>query len=235
MDNNKLDAQFRRDTATANGLQADKHHYAPLEDDLAPLRDEHAANLAKARLLEDAVMGETSGTVNQQKASAKTSLKALAPRLAAALQGYAASKTNKDEDLAGRVRYSRSDLAAAGDASFATMVGALLKEGQPLADQLAKREFTADDLAETTRQLARFEQKQAGQRLAVVEGSTDRKTLIALLRRNANLIKEMRVQLKAYESSPTKHDVWLRFQGYTKLIILSGGGPKGDEATKPAA
>ena len=58
-------------------------------------------------------------------------------------------------------------------------------------------------------------------------GATDRKILIALLRRNANLIKELRVQLKPYQSSPTKHEVWLRFQGYTRLIILGGGGPQG--------
>ena len=63
-------------------------------------------------------------------------------------------------------------------------------------------------------------------------GSTDRKALIVLLRRNANLIKDLRVQFKAYESSPTKHDVWLRFQGYTKLIILGGGGPKATPAAK---
>ncbi|MDQ2793634.1 MAG: hypothetical protein M3Y12_06450 [Bacteroidota bacterium] len=235
MDNNKLDAQLRRDTATANGLQADKDQYKPLEADIAPLREEHAANLAQARQLEDAVMGETSTTVTQQKASAKKRLKALAPRLAAALQGYAASKANTDEDLAGRVRYSRSGLTEANDASFATMVTALLNEAQPLAAPLAKREFTADDLAETTRQLARFEQKQASQRTTVVAGATARKTLIALLRRNANLIKEMRVQLKAYESSPTKHEVWQRFQGYTKLIVLGGGGPKGGVAGQPAA
>ena len=64
------------------------------------------------------------------------------------------------------------------------MVTALLKEAQPLAAQLAKREFTADDLAETARQLARFEKKQASQRITVVAGATDRKTLIALLARN---------------------------------------------------
>ena len=232
MDNNKLNAQLLRDTATAAGLLADKAGYAPLEADLGPLRDEHAATLAQARTLEDVVMGNASGTTTEQKAGAKTLLKALAPRLAAALQGYAASKTNTDEDLAGRVRYSRSDIKTANDASFASMVTALLKEAAPLAAQLAKREFTADDLAQTTGLLARFEQKQASQRTTAVAGSTDRKTLIALLRRNANLIKEMRVQLKPYQSSPAKHEVWLRFQGYTKLIILGGGGPKGAAAAK---
>ena len=233
MDNNKIDAQFRRDTATVAGLEADKKHYEALEDDIAPLRDEYAANLAKARELEGTVMGNDSGTVTEQKASAKKLLKPLAYRLAAGLQGYAASRTNKDEDLAGRVRYSRSELSEAVDASFATMVGALLKEAALLTKELAKREFTADDLAETTRLLSRFEQKQAGQRIAVVDGSTDRKALIALLARNANLIKEIRVQLRAYQNSSTKHAVWQRFQGYTKLIILGGGGPKGGSTTLP--
>lgn len=235
MNNNKLNAQLLRDTATVAGLLADKAHYAALEADLAPLRDEYAANLAQARTLEDAVMSEDGTDATQQKTSAKTQLKALAPRLAAALQAYAASKTNSDEDLAGRVRYRRSDITEANDTSFASIITALLKEAAPLAKELAKREFTADDLAETTRLLARFEQKQTSQRTTAVAGATDRKTLIALLRRNANLIKEMRVQLKPYQSSPTKHEVWLRFQGYTRLIVLGGGGPKGDVAAKPAA
>ena len=41
----------------------------------------------------------------------------------------------------------------------------------------------------------------------------------------------MRQQLRPYKNSPTKHDVWLRFQGYTKLIVLGGGG---GPAAKPA-
>jgi hypothetical protein len=45
----------------------------------------------------------------------------------------------------------------------------------------------------------------------------------------------LRTQLRAYENSPTKHEVWLRFQGYPKLIILGGGGFTGDPAAKPAA
>ena len=235
MNNNKLNAQLLRDTATVAGLLADKANYAALETDIAPLRDEHAANLAQARTLEDAVMGDDSSTATEQKAGAKTQLKALAPRLAAALQAYAASKSNPDEDLAGRVRFSTSDIKTANDASFATTITALLKEAAPLTPELAKREFTAADLADTARLLARFEKKQTSQRTTVVAGATDRKTLIALLRRNANLIKELRVQLKPYRSSPTKHAVWQRFQGYTRLIILGGGGPKGGPAAKPAA
>ena len=126
MDNNKLNAQLQRDTVTAAGLLTDQANYAPLEDDLAPLRTAHAANLAQARTLEDAVMDETSTEATRQKATAKTRLKVLAPRLAAALQAYAASKANKEEDLAGRVRFNRTDFAQADGASFASMVGALL-------------------------------------------------------------------------------------------------------------
>lgn len=202
MNNDKLDAQLRRDTATETGLLADKKHYEALEDDLGHLRDEHAANLAKARALEGAVMGNDGEAVTGQKASAKARLKVLVPRLAAALQAHAASKSNTDEDLAGRVRYNRTDLNEANDASFASIVGALLKEAQPLAKPLAKREFTADDLAETTRLLARFEKKQTAQHTAVVSGASDRKALIALPRRNANLLKEMRVQLKPTKARP---------------------------------
>ena len=45
----------------------------------------------------------------------------------------------------------------------------------------------------------------------------------------------MRTPRKASETSPTKHEVWLRFQGYTKLIVLGGGGGKNDPAAPPAA
>ena len=47
--------------------------------------------------------------------------------------------------------------------------------------------------------------------------STDRNRLIALLR--------------PYKNSPAKHEVWLRFQGYTRVIELGGGG---GPAAKPA-
>ena len=50
-----------------------------------PLRDEYTAILAQARLLEAAVMGDDSGTAIEQKAGAKTQLKALVLRLAATL------------------------------------------------------------------------------------------------------------------------------------------------------
>ena len=43
----------------------------------------------------------------------------------------------------------------------------------------------------------------------------------------------MRVQLKPYQSSPTKHAIWEWFQGYTKLIVLGGGGPQGDTPPQP--
>ena len=235
MNNNRLNALLKRDTDTAAGLLADKNQYQPLEDDLTPLREEHAANLAQARTLETDVMAESQNDDARQKNGTKKQLKALASRLGAALQAYAASAANTDEDLAGRVNISATDLARADDASFASLVAALLKEAQPLAQPLEKREFTAADLALTTTLLERFGRKRTGKRLSVVSGSTARNTLIGLLRRNTDLIKKMRVQLRPYQSSPAKHEVWLRFQGYTRVIVLGQGGPQSDVAGKAAA
>ena len=232
MENNRLNALIKRDTDTAAGLLADLQHYEPLEDDIAPLRTEHAANLAQARTLEESVMADNQDDATAQKRKARQQLKALGTRLAAALQAYAASATNKDEDLAGRVNFNATALNRADDASFATIIGALQQAAQPLAAPLAKREFTAADLQAVDTQLLRFTKKLARQRASTVNGSTDRKTLIGLLARNTSLIKQIRVQLRPYQSSATKHDVWLRFQGYTKVIVLGGGGPKGDAAAK---
>ena len=227
MDNNRLNALLKRDTDTdtAARLLADQPNYQPLEADMAPLRTEHAANLALARDLEADVMADAQDDATQQKTSARRQLKALGTRLAAALQAHAASTANTDEDLAGRVNYNRTDLNRADDATFATIIGTLLREPQPLAAQLEKREITADDLALAAGLLLRFNQKHTRQRTAVVDGSTSRKTLIALLARNTALIKKMRVQLRPYKDSPTRHAVWLRFQGYTKVIVLGQGGP----------
>ena len=72
-------------------------------------------------------------------------------------------------------------------------------------------------------------------RLSTVTGGTDRNRLIALLRRNTDLLKKMRKQLRPYKNSPTKHEVWLRFQGYTRLIVLGGGGPAATPPAQPQA
>ena len=53
--------------------------------------------------------------------------------------------------------------------------------------------------------------------------TANRKALIAPLRRNANLIKEMRVQLKPYQNPLAKHEVWERHQ---KLIVFGAAAPK---------
>ena len=71
MDNNRLNALLKRDTDTVPGLLADQKNYAPLEDDIAPLRDEHARNLAEARTFEGSILTETQDDSTQQKNSAR--------------------------------------------------------------------------------------------------------------------------------------------------------------------
>lgn len=220
-----MNAMLQRDTDTAAGLQKDQPHYEPLEEEIEPLRTEHSTNLTEARRLEKTVLAADRDDATGQKKGARKELRDLGERLAGALQGFAASKANSDPDLAGRVRFTRSDLSQADDATFATIMAALLAEAAKVpAAALAKREFTADDLKNANALLLRFTNKKSRQRTSAVDGATDRKRLVALLRRNADLIKQMRTQLKAYKNSPTKHDVWLRFVGYTMIVDRSGGG-----------
>jgi hypothetical protein len=227
MENNRMNDLVLRDKATVAGLADDQPNYDPLEEDIAPLRDEHAANTLKIGPLAVALLETATDDATKQKAGSKTQLKDLGERLAGAMQGYAASKANTDTDLPGQVNINRTDLNEADDASFATILRKLLKVAAPFATQVAKREFSADDRTTMETLLDRFERKQLKQQENRTAGSTGLKTLDALLRRNASLIKEIRKQLKAYKNSPTKHEVWLRFQSYTKIIDHRGGGGSG--------
>ena len=66
-------------------------------------------------------------------------------------------------------------------------------------------------------------------------GSTDRNRLMALLRRNGNLIELLRQQLRPYKNSPTKHDVWLRFPGYPRAFVRGGLGRRPTPLAQPQA
>ncbi|MDO7877294.1 hypothetical protein Q5H93_21295 [Hymenobacter sp. ASUV-10] len=224
MENNRMNSLVLRDKATVEGLADDKPHYEPLEEDIAPLRDEHAANTLLIAPLAETLLETATDDATEQKTSSKKQLKNLGERLAGAMQGYAASKANTDTDLPGKVNINRTDLNEADDASFATILRNLLKVAEPFATQVAKREFSAEDRTEMEKLLDRFEKKQVKQQVNRTAGSTDLKKLEALLRRNASLIKEIRKQLKAYKNSKTKHAVWERFVSYTKIINRPGGG-----------
>jgi hypothetical protein len=227
MENNRINACILRDKATLIGLTADRANYAALEDDIAPLRDEYGANLTRMSGLAQSVLSAELDDATVQKKGARQELRELGERLAGAMQGYAASPANLDSDLAGKVNINRTDFTEADDTSFAALLHQLLDVSQPFATQLVKREFVADDRAAMEKLLERFERKQVRQRENIVAGSTERKTLLALVRRNTNLIKLLRTQLKGYKNSPTKHEVWQRFISYTKLVPHNGGGGAG--------
>lgn len=235
MKNNALDAYHRRDTATIAGLAADKKGYEPLEEDIAPSREQLATNHAKADGLIDDVLeadGEDSAAV---KVKTKALLLPLLFRVGAALQAFAESKANTDEDLLHRVTLGNNTLRKADEDSFFRLATGLLKEaGNVPAIQLTKREFSTEDLAETKRLLQRFAGRLTPGRLADVDGKSAREILNDLLAANQQLIKKIRKQLLPYKGSATRHDVWLRFQGYSKVIMRKGGGGKAEEE-KPGA
>ncbi len=233
MKNNALDAYQRRDTATQAGLLTDKANYAPLEDDLAPLRDQHTANLALVNERIDDVLAADSDDSAAVKTKTKTLLLPLLLRLSAAMQATVESQLAKkpDDEAAAaqlhRVALGSDVLRRADEDTFGRLATGLLTEAAAFTPaQFAKREFTADDLAETTRLLKRFTGRLGTGRLADVAGKSDREVLSALLAANQQLIKKIRKQLLPYKGSAKKHDVWLRFQGYSKVVLRKGGGGK---------
>ncbi|MDO7876505.1 hypothetical protein Q5H93_17305 [Hymenobacter sp. ASUV-10] len=227
MKNNRLDAYHRRDTATTAGLDADKKNYEPIEEDIAPLREQLATNHANADKLIDEVLKADSEDSAEVKTKTKGLLLPLLNRLSAGLQAFAESKANDDEDLLPRVTLGSDALRKADEDSFVRLATGLLAEADKVpAAQLTKREFLPADLAEAKRLLQRFAGRLTPGRLADVEGKSTREILSDLLAANQQLIKKIRKQLLPYKNSPTKHDVWLRFQGYSKVVLRTGGSAK---------
>jgi hypothetical protein len=224
MKNDRLDAYQRRDSATQAGLLADQAQYALLETDIAPLRGQHTANLTRINALMDEVLAADNDDSAGVKAKTRPVLRGLLLRLSAALQAYAESAANTDEDLLHRVTLGADALRKADENTFARLAGGLLREAalRPAAE-LARREFTAADLAEAQRLLARFSSRLTPGRLADVDGKSAREVLSDLLAANQQLIRKIRQQLLPYKNSSTKHEVWLRFQGYSKVVLRKGG------------
>lgn len=65
-------------------------------------------------------------------------------------------------------------------------------------------------------------------------GKSNCEVLSGLLAANQQLIKKIRKQQPSYKGSAAKHEVWLRFQGYAK-VVLRKGGPKQQPDNTPGA
>jgi hypothetical protein len=200
-----------------------------------PLREQLATNHAKADDLIDDVLKADSEDSAEVKTKTKALLLPLLNCLSAVLQAFAESKANDDEDLLARVTLGSDALRKADEDSFVRLANDLLAEADKVPEkQLTKREFSTEDFTEAKRLLQRFAGRLTPGRLADVDGKSAREILADLLSANQQLIKKIRKQLLPYKNSPTKHDVWLRFQGYSKVVLRKGGGGKAEEE-KPGA
>ncbi len=232
MRNNRLDALLRRDANVQLGLKEDKAQYAPIEEDIAPLREAHALAHDQAKALADEVFEADGDDSSGVKKGTRGQLKALGGRIGKELVAHAASKSNTDEGLEERVKPSLVALNSADSGTFSQGVTTLQAEAAPLAAQLVKREVTADDLAELNRLLTKFNKRLPTGRAADVKGKTARQILGKLLKENSKLVKEIRKQLAPYQGT-AREKVLLNFDGYAKVIVFnngSGGSPAGGPA-----
>lgn len=229
MKNNKMDAMLRRDDTVQLGLEADKALYAPLEEDIAPLRTQHAAGLEEAKELADEVFaadGDESATV---KRSTRGQLRSYVQRMGKALVAHADSAANTDEDLEERITKALRELPNADSATFAQAAEKLLAEATPLAPKLVKREITAQDFTEANRLLLKYQKRLPTGRAADVQGKTAREKLGIRLQANAVLVKRLRKQLAPYKGTARERAL-ANFDGNAKVVVFrNGSGGKGSD------
>ena len=224
MKNNRLDALLRRDANAQLGLLEDKALYAPIEDDIAPLRAAHGAALAEARQLADEVFEADGDDSAGVKRGTRALLRTLAGRIGKAVVAHAASGTNTDERLAERIRPALAQLPSADSATFAQAATVVQHEAAALAPHLTKREVTAADLTELDRLIRKFSQRLATGRAADVKGKTARETLSKLLQNNTRLLQQIRQQLAPYKGT-AREKALLNFDSYAKVVVFNTGGP----------
>ncbi len=227
MKNNRLDALLRRDANAQLGLTEDKALYAPIEDDIAPLRAAHEAGLAEARELADEVFEADGDDSAGVKRGTRALLRTLAGRIGKAVVAHAASATNTDERLAERVVPALGQFRVADSATFAQAVKVVQHEAAALAPHLAKREVTAADLTELDRLIQKFSKRLVTGRAADVKGKTARETMRKLLQNNTRLLKQIRQQLAPYKGT-AREKVLVNFDSYAKVVVFNSGG--GDAA-----
>ncbi len=235
MKNNRLDAMLRRDTSVQIGLEADKALYAPVEEDIAPLREEHADRLTQAKALADEVFEADGDDSAGVKKGTRGQLKDLAGRVGRALVAHADSKANTDENLEERVKAALLNLNSADGGTFAQAVATIQAEATPLAAQLVKREVTADNFKELSRLAIKFEKRLTTGRTADVKGKTARMLLGDLLRANSQTLKKIRKQLLPYKGT-ARAKALINFDGNAKLVVFnngSGGVNGGGVASPP--
>lgn len=244
MKNDSLDALLRRDESVQTGLEVDRDLYAPIEDEVKPLREQHAANLLIAQQLEQEVFEADSDDSASQKKGTRGKLNELGGRIAAGVRAYATVKARKDGDapdpvaaadatalLRQQARFTLRELRHSEEGEFVLAIGGILSAAAPLAAQLAKWEITAEDLAQAAYLLLKFQNRKGSPRLADVQGATARKLMTKALRANSILVKEMRELLAPYKGT-AREKALTNFNGYAKVILQKGGGGKADQ---PAA
>ena len=229
MKNNRLDAMVRRDASVQLGLEADKALYAPIEDDIAPLRAEHAQRLEDAKELADEVFEADGDDSAGVKKGTRGLLKELGGRVGRALLAHADSASNTDEELEERVKLALENLNSADSGTFAQAIAKIQAEATPLAAQLVKREVTADNLVELGRLATKFGKRLTTGRAADVKGKTARLLMSDLLRANGRTVKKIRKQLAPYKGTE-RAKALVNFDGNAKLIIFNNGSAGGDAA-----
>ncbi|KAA9338419.1 hypothetical protein F0P96_06175 [Hymenobacter busanensis] len=217
MKNELIESRLRRDTAAAAFLAQTPAAYADIEDDVAPLRTQLAANVQRgADLAQQVLTADTDGNPARKKGT-RNQLTVLLRRLILAIRAEALRSTDaKLRAAAGRL----GELRNLNESSFGEEAQRLLDLVPGRETALAKRRFTAAHYQEARTLLAAFGSATTEGRLSDVSGSTGRQALERLIKDSARLLKELETYFALYQEDDP--DLWNRFRQAIKVVRRGG-------------
>lgn len=237
MKNKLLTARLRRDAATAALLTTAADRYTDFESDIAPLRDQLAANLAAADELKDHTdetpADHDDATPRQQ--GLRSQLTELLQRRVKALRAHAKGvKPEPDVELLGSLPTHFSALSRRTDTEFPREARRLLRLGHDVsADDLTRRRYSPEHQAKAEQFL---------HELSTTDGASDeeiavtgRQALERLVKANDRLIAELHEFFAIYNDQDDVEALMLFDEWRTATTVKLRIGKKGASSDADAA
>ncbi len=231
MKNQLLTARLRRDAATAALLTNAADRYLDFETDIAPLREQLAANLLAAEELKDhatdtAGDGDGADSSPRQR-GLRSQLTELLQRRIKALRAHAKGvKPEPDLELLGSLPTHFTSLSRRTDTEFPREARRLLRLGHEVsADDLTKRRYSPEHQQKAEQLLHELSSTDGASEAEIAV--TGRHALERLIKANDRIIAELEAFFALYNDQEDVNSLMLYDEWHKAITVKVRNGKKG--------